>query len=301
MPVAERHPHAKLPFSVRSYGDLEAWRRSEAVLGQDLRYLCELGLADRVAAQGLLSGVCWFCGRRTDFSFQPGAPGQVPNWREELACNGCGLICRVRLALLLACAHLEHIGPAAVPYVTEQVTLGFARLRARYPGAIGSEYVADARAAARLTASLVRRGDGVGASVRHEDVTALSLGDRCTDAVLSFEVLEHVPDYRRAVGEFHRVLRPGGALVLSVPFVTTQHATVVRATMDADGAVRHLLEPEYHGDPTTTQGCLAFYNFGWDLLDDLRHVGFVDVGLVDAWSPASAFLGAAGIIVARKP
>lgn len=37
------------------------------------------------------------------------------------------------------------------------------------------------------------------------------------DAVICAEVLEHVPDYRSALRELHRVLRPGGRLGLSVP------------------------------------------------------------------------------------
>ena len=37
------------------------------------------------------------------------------------------------------------------------------------------------------------------------------------DAVVSFEVLEHVPDEMAALNEIHRVLRPGGRLALTVP------------------------------------------------------------------------------------
>lgn len=37
------------------------------------------------------------------------------------------------------------------------------------------------------------------------------------DAVICAEVLEHVPDYRSALEELRRVLRPGGRLALSVP------------------------------------------------------------------------------------
>jgi hypothetical protein len=99
------------------------------VLGQDLRYLAELGLAERTAAQAQLSGVCWFCRRRADFAYVPVAPGELPNWREQLTCGGCGLITRVRLGLLLACAALERTGPAAVPYLTEQVTPAYRRAR----------------------------------------------------------------------------------------------------------------------------------------------------------------------------
>jgi SAM-dependent methyltransferase len=48
------------------------------------------------------------------------------------------------------------------------------------------------------------------------DITAIPLGDATVDVVLASQVLEHVPDDRRALRELYRVLRPGGlALVLS--------------------------------------------------------------------------------------
>lgn len=37
------------------------------------------------------------------------------------------------------------------------------------------------------------------------------------DGILCSHVLEHVPDDRRALGEFYRVLKPGGWAVLNVP------------------------------------------------------------------------------------
>lgn len=49
------------------------------------------------------------------------------------------------------------------------------------------------------------------------DATALPLPDGLVDAVLLLDVLEHLGDPRRAVAEAHRVLRPGGVLVVSVP------------------------------------------------------------------------------------
>ena len=55
--------------------------------------------------------------------------------------------------------------------------------------------------------------------VQFEDVTRLSFADASRDLVVSFDVLEHVPDYRQALREFARVLAPGGALVLTAPFV----------------------------------------------------------------------------------
>ena len=49
------------------------------------------------------------------------------------------------------------------------------------------------------------------------DGTRLPYCDNTFDAVICSEVLEHIPDYRTVIIELLRVLRPGGALVVSVP------------------------------------------------------------------------------------
>lgn len=49
------------------------------------------------------------------------------------------------------------------------------------------------------------------------DVTDLQFEDASFDAVVTADVLEHVPDDRRAMAEMARVLRPGGVLVAAVP------------------------------------------------------------------------------------
>ena len=45
----------------------------------------------------------------------------------------------------------------------------------------------------------------------------IPLPDGAVDAVISFTVLEHVPDEQAVLAEMRRVLRPGGVLVLTVP------------------------------------------------------------------------------------
>ncbi len=42
------------------------------------------------------------------------------------------------------------------------------------------------------------------------DVTAIPVRDAGYDAVFDFGIIHHVPDWRRAIGEVARVLRPGG-------------------------------------------------------------------------------------------
>ncbi len=48
--------------------------------------------------------------------------------------------------------------------------------------------------------------------------------DGVFDCVLSFQVLEHVPDPKTLLDECRRVLKPDGTLLISVPFVYEYHA-----------------------------------------------------------------------------
>lgn len=51
----------------------------------------------------------------------------------------------------------------------------------------------------------------------HLDLTNLPYPDASFDVVYASQVLEHIPDDRRAMSEIYRVLRPGGWSVLLVP------------------------------------------------------------------------------------
>ncbi|MEO8984133.1 MAG: class I SAM-dependent methyltransferase, partial [Rhodanobacter sp.] len=55
------------------------------------------------------------------------------------------------------------------------------------------------------------------------DAAALPFADACMDTVLLLEVLEHVRDARGVLGEISRVLKPGGVLLLSIPFLYPLH------------------------------------------------------------------------------
>ncbi|RZS89538.1 methyltransferase family protein [Motilibacter rhizosphaerae] len=64
-----------------------------------------------------------------------------------------------------------------------------------------------------------------GAAVAHErgldvvrgDATRLPVADASIGLVVAFDVLEHIPDDAAALRELHRVLRPGGTLLVAVP------------------------------------------------------------------------------------
>ena len=89
--------------------------------------------------------------------------------------------------------------------------------------------------------------------VQCQDVQRLSHPDGAFDLVTSTEVFEHVPDDRRAFAEVHRVLRPGGRLVFTVPLMDAG-PTLERAELRY-GRIVHLVTPEYHGDRLRGRRC----------------------------------------------
>ena len=58
---------------------------------------------------------------------------------------------------------------------------------------------------------------GAEADVKQGDALQLPFANDEFDRVVAAEVLEHIPDDRRAIGELVRVLRPGGTLAVTVP------------------------------------------------------------------------------------
>jgi SAM-dependent methyltransferase len=57
------------------------------------------------------------------------------------------------------------------------------------------------------------------------DLSAIPKPDASYESILCNAVLEHVPDPEKVMAEFHRLLIPGGALVVSVPFLQPFHPT----------------------------------------------------------------------------
>ncbi|TVS14139.1 MAG: class I SAM-dependent methyltransferase [Wenzhouxiangella sp.] len=252
------------------------------------RWLWGQHLEAACAGTGSYPGYCGVCGRATEFSFTAGSGGPV-NLREEMACSQCALNARIRVVLHLLSRNAPP-GNTARIYLTEQTTLLYKFVRAHWPNVTGSEYFGEDMRP-RLVQYL-KHLVGQREALRHQDVTALTFSDESLDVIVSCDVLEHVPDYRAALAEFARVLVRGGRLLLTVPFMEQSADTTVRARLRDDGSIEHLEEPEYHGDPVDPNGVLAFYNFGWDLLEEVRKAGFRDARWCLPWAPAEGlFLG----------
>jgi AhpD family alkylhydroperoxidase len=274
-------------LSLASYADCKHSLETHAEELRERRRL-EQQLAEQLGAdqQGTLEGECWVCSTKRAFIYDHKySDGNRVNWRERLVCSSCGLNNRLRLCVQL----IERMASeGASIYLTEQVTPLATYLARKYRNLAMSEYLGDGLASGTVNA----RG------IRHEDITALSYSTGSFDNVLSFDVLEHVPDYRSALAEFARVLKDGGSLILSAPFGVLTEKNLVRARIASDGQVEHLLPPEYHGDPVDPQGgILCYYHFGWELLEDMKATGFKEARVEVYWSREYAHIGDEQLVI----
>ena len=118
-------------------------------------------------------------------------------------------------------------------------------------------------------------------NVQCQDVQNLKFQNASFDICTSIEVFEHVADDVKGFRELHRVLKPEGMFLFTVPNLQ-QQKTVERAKV-VGGRVLHFLPAEYHGDRFRgNRGVLCFRNYGMDILERLLSAGF---------SKASAILG----------
>lgn len=244
-----------------------------------------------------LPGYCYACQVWSPLivSYDYAAPAEngrrLPNWRESLICERCGLNNRMRATMQLMEAQIAPPASARI-YMPEYITPLFKWVSGKYPNTMGSEYLGDT----------VPFGSSSPEGVRNEDLTYLTFPDAAFDLVICLEVMEHIPDYMSAFRECARVLRPGGTMLLSVPFASGSPRNLVRATLHSDGSIEHHLPPEYHGDPVNSDASsLCFRHFGWEMLQELRTAGFSKAEAVLYWSSDYGHLGSEPIqFVARK-
>jgi len=279
--------------SIHNAVELDGWEAfknhaSKMEHEYERRVLHEQALLPTASSDGFrTSGFCCVCGTHTRFltslmystgNTPDGKP--MPNWREHMQCEHCGLVNRMRAALNFLHTYAPPEKDSWI-YVTERLTRTYQWLAERYPMLQGSEYFGPSHQPGSIV-------DGI----RHEDVMNLSFAENSFDRVLSFDVLEHVPDPDRAFSELFRVLKPGGVLIFSVPFSSDSAVDIVRAALEKDGTITHHMSAEYHGNPIDPEGgALCFRYFGWEVLDKLRAVGFGKVRCLAYWSEEQGYLG----------
>ncbi len=242
----------------------------------------------------VVGGYCYVCRQKTffevDYSYSYVKDGiRVPNWREHLKCPVCGLSSRMRASVHLF-ERLMRPDENSRIYMSEQTTPLYRMLSARYKKLVGSEFLGSDVPAGKINLQ----------GIRNESLTGLSFAVGEFDFVLSFDCFEHIPDYKKAFRECARVLKPGGGLLFSVPFSSGAEKNMVRAILKDSGEIEHILPPEYHGDPLNSGGCLAFHNFGWEMLEELKKTGFASVEAVLFWSSDYGYLGVEQVMFIAK-
>lgn len=234
-------------------------------------------------------GYCRVCEREVEFLVDrqcgavESARSWLPNWRERMVCPRCALNNRQRMIAETARRVVRGYRDRRPDvYLMEQVTPIFKWMNESVPQAhcVGSEYLGPDAEPGQII-----RG------IRHEDVERLSFADGSFDLILSNDVLEHVADPQKALAEACRVLRPGGVLLMTVPFHLDKPVGVRRSAL-VDGELTHFLPEVYHGNPVSDEGSLVFTDFGWDFLQGMLDAGFSSACLRFYWSEVYGHLGA---------
>jgi hypothetical protein len=220
----------------------------------------------------------------------------VANLRERLVCKNTELNNRIRGSIHIFEDYFKARTTDSI-YLTEQCTMLGKWMQKKYKKNIEcSEYLAECSSLKKVHLQTYILPN----KLRHQDLTNLTFKNNSFDFVLSFDCFEHIPDYKAAFKECLRVLKPKGKIIWSVPFDRNRYETLVRAKVNADGSIKHLTEPEYHGNPTSADGCLSFYTYGWELLNELRKIGYSKTYAILYWSEKYAYLGEEQILLCAE-
>lgn len=121
-------------------------------------------------------------------------------------------------------------------------------------------------------------GASLGPNTTNQNLEALTYPDNSFDIVITSDVMEHVRLDERAHAEIHRVLKPGGIYLFTVPHTRGIEDTIVRvAVRDPADPTKDefLMEKEYHGDANAPDlRALSFRAYGLDLDKKLKTIGF---------------------------
>ncbi len=96
------------------------------------------------------------------------------------------------------------------------------------------------------------------------DITNIQFKNNTFDFVIANHVLEHIPNYMKAIKELHRVLKPGGVAILQTPYSDSLKYNFELSTIDSG-----LLRLKYYGQEDHVR-----YFSGQQLLMSIEKVGF---------------------------
>lgn len=150
--------------------------------------------------------------------------------RESFFCGSCGASLRVRLLAKSLSKTIFSSNQPLLEAVSKSNLSHLRILEINEIGGIGSIHSLLSENFLTTTTTYSRKhevGKTIG-SKRNEDICALTFEDSAFDYVVHSDVLEHVTDYKQAIMECYRVVKPGGAIIFTVPIQFLKDKSVTR-------------------------------------------------------------------------
>lgn len=114
------------------------------------------------------------------------------------------------------------------------------------------------------------RGEEIRDGIRNEDLQDLTFEDESFDLVITQAVFEHVREPDLAWKEIHRVLKPSGYHIFSVP-IDTRSLTEPRVRIENGEDV--FIKPKHHHNDGVRHA-FVYTDFGLDVAEHLNKFGF---------------------------
>ena len=174
------------------------------------------------------------------------------NEREGHLCTGCGMSKRVRMLLWSIRKVFPSIEPIRILHLNQVNGLSGSLKQAR-----------------TLVETFHDTSQPFGTErdgLINQDMQQLEFESGYFDLVVHAETLEHLHGYQQALSECHRVLKPGGCQIYSVPLVWNR-PTRRRIELDAAGNPAPVLPLSYHG---LGEDYRVVWEFGGDFLKSRR-------------------------------
>ncbi len=216
--------------------------------------------------QGIKRIFCPVCGKNSEVETY----GE--NRRESGKCKECGAWNRQRLMAWALMRVIRRSTGVHVPHLSEgRLASELQVYNAEWFGAI-HETLRRLKGYhwSRYAGEEYNSGDVVDGHP-HQDLTNTSFDDDQLDIVMTADVLEHIPDPYLAHREIHRVLRPGGVHVFTVPSNLNSPIDDQRAAVIDDRVVQ-LSPPSWHGKEVDSN--LVYNVFGLEMIQHLWVLGF---------------------------
>lgn len=194
-------------------------------------------------------GTCPICEKPTTFS------SKYDWFRDHLLCSSCGSIPRERALIQV----IKNYYPNFRNLIVHESSPSARGASVKLKNEVGN-----------YSSSFFYSGVPLGSThpqsgVRCEDLENLTFENDSIDLLITQDVMEHVFNPEKAFKEIARVLKPGGAHIFTVPIINKANPTEVWASIDNDGKITHLHEPEYHGNPINHEGALVTMHWGYDI------------------------------------